>query len=938
VFNLVVTNDPNIFVLQLHNQSVMFRAISTSLPDKRTAIKSLFLNSLACLLFSCFIAHAQDKMASNTHVSLNVHDVPFQKVLAIIEQQSQYKFAYSTELILKQKNITIEVHDKPLDELILMVLKGTNINYSIIDNQIILEETTVLPRVTISGYIKDSQTGETLPGAIIYFPEKKTGTYANNYGFYSITQNQADSLDVMISYVGFNKINQKVNIGRSLSKNFFLTENKIEINPIIITRDDPDDNVKKNQPGKTDVSMEMIRAVPSINGTGDIINTIQMLPGVIAGLDGRPGYFIRGGNADQNLVQLDEATLYNPNHLLGLVSIFNSSAIKSATLLKGGFPASYGDHLSSVLDVTIKDGNNQQIGGDIQLGTIAGGFTLSGPVTNKASFFVSARRSTIDFYMKPLNFSNYYSNYYFYDVNAKLNFQLSQRDRIYLSLYQGRDYSAYTKDSTASNAINYGINFGNQAVTFRWNHLYSQKLFSNTSNNYYQSLTASQQPYYAELYSGIRDFDFKTDLNYYPNINHKISAGINALYQTLFPAMVSDKAITKESVISINPLDIPRKYASRFAVYFSDEVWLAPKLSAYIGARLPLFYKDNVQYLQFEPRLSLLYMISPTSSIKVSYTQMHQYLHLVQCYNASFPADIWIGSSKSVRPQKSQQATIGLFKNFKENMFQSSLEIYYKQLDNQLLFKGSSNPVINNNIENSLIFGQGQTYGTELFFKKNRGKLTGWLAYTFAFSNQQFDSLNLGRPFPSANDRRHSAYVVLSYALNEHWEITSNILFTSGRAFTLNKSDSGTGNNNPLYYEDSGGSNSGSGGSGSSGSGSGNSGNSGGGPGSGSGSGSGHDSDGSGSGVNNATSSQIVPNNYRLAPYNRVDISMSYRKKRNLPHRVIETEWVLSVYNVYAHSNTYFAYSSIDPVTKQPIAKQVSFVPIIPSISYNLKF
>ena len=308
--------------------------------------------------------YAQDKIISNSHVSLSVYDVPFHSVLVNIEQQIPYKFAFSTELITRQRNITLNVQNKPLDEVLLLVLKGTNISYSIIDNQIVLEEVLVPTSFTISGYIRDSVSGESLPGAIIYLPEKKTGTYSNKYGFYSITQNKVDSIHLIISYAGYNKISLNVNFKHNSSLNFYLSENKFQLNSIVITRNHPDDNLKKNQLGRTDFSMEMVKAVPSVDGHGDIINTIQMMPGVMAGLDGRPGYFIRGGNTDQNLVQLDEATLYNPNHLLGLVSIFNSSAIKSAYLLKAGFPASFGDHLSSVLDVTMKEGNDEQFGGD----------------------------------------------------------------------------------------------------------------------------------------------------------------------------------------------------------------------------------------------------------------------------------------------------------------------------------------------------------------------------------------------------------------------------------------------------------------------------------------------------------------------------------------------------------------------------------------------
>jgi hypothetical protein len=545
----------------------------------------------------------------------------------------------------------------------------------------------------------------------------------------------------------------------------------------------------------------------------------------------------------------------------------------------------------------MRDGNNQQLEGDFQAGAVSSSFTLSGPVlSGNSSFFIAARRSTIDLLLKPMTLTNYYRNYYFYDLNGKINFRVSPKDRLYLSFYQGRDNSSFLRDSTTNNAIGYEDNYGNQASTLRWNHIFSQKIFSNIAliyNNYYQSVTATQKKYYAQLYSGIRDIDIKADISFYPDKKQKISAGANYLYQTLYPAVVSNRKTSTNSIEPLNPSEIPKKNANRIAVYFSDEIWLTPKFSAYLGARIPYIRLDDAQYLQFEPRLSLLHILSPTTSIKVSYTHMNQYLHLVQSCNASFPAEIWIGSSKFVKPQYSRQVSAGLFKNFKEDMFQSSAEIYYKHMGNQMVFKGEAKTSIYDNIEKTLLFGQARSYGVEIFLRKNTGKLTGWLAYTLSYSYQHFDSLNLGKEYPFANERRHSFYIATRYALSQHWEISSNFLFTSGSAFTLNKRVATSGYTNPLY-DDYGGS--------------------------------------------DFSTTQIVQNNYRLAPYNRIDLSIRYKHNWNVANRTIESEWVFSVYNVYARSNTFFAYRSIDPVTKQPLVMQVSFVPIIPSISYHVNF
>jgi hypothetical protein len=872
---------------------------------KRPLLVGLFL--ILCLFLNYRIIHAQEKTPSGVLVSINVTNASLISILQFIEQQTTFKFAYKTDLITQQDKISLKVNDLPLSELLTLVFKGTNISFSFIGNQIVLQEIYPLKRITFNGFVTDSASGESLAGALIYLPSLKTGTYSNSYSFYSISVNPTDSLEIIIYYIGYKHLRLKVNARVNFTANFNLVQTDSQLEQIIVTKDKKDDNLKIHQLGKTEISSEMINTVPSINSNGDLINSIQMLPGIVAGIDGVSGYYVRGGNSDQNMVLLDEAALYNPNHLFGLVSIFNSSAIKSATFFKGAFPASYGGHLSSILDVSMKDGNSHQFGGEILAGTIATGFTLYGPIVpDKASFLLSARRSTIDILLRPLHIKNYYSDYYFYDLNSKLNFQLSQKDRIYLSLYLGRDISSFSPDTTDNSAINYGTNFGNQALTFRWNHLFSPKFFSNSSiiySNYHQSLTAIQQQYYANLYSGIRDLNIKTDLYYYPNPIHKINAGFSYLYQTQVPALVSDKIITNGSIIKIVPSDIPKKFMNLASVYLSDNIILNQKLIIYMGVRFPVFYNDNSRYFNIEPRLSVIYLVNHSTSLKLSYTRMHQYVHLVQSFNASFPAELWIGSSKNVKPQNSQQISTGIFKNFNENMFQSSIELYYKHMGNQMLFKGGYQPAINNNLENTLVFGQGQSCGAEFFFRKSSGKITGWLAYTLSCAFQQFDSLNLGEKFSFSNDRRHCIYASASYAINQHWEISLNFLFTTGRAFTLNSTVSDSLNQNqdsdPLFDEE-------------------------------------NNDDGSNNG--SGSLSQSVQNNFRLTPYNRLDFSISYHKKKVLPKRITETEWALSIYNIYARHNTFFAYRSIDPVTKQPIANQVSFIPLIVSISYAYRF
>ncbi|HEX9514099.1 MAG TPA: TonB-dependent receptor [Puia sp.] len=868
----------------------------------------------ALLIFLSFFflqpVAAQEKARTEVHISIDVKDRPFQEVLSIIEYKTSFIFAYGIELVRQQKNVSITAVDISLQDLLTLLLRGTSLTYHIIGQQIVLQRIIPPSGITLSGYIKDLRTGETLPGASITIPAAGVGTSSNNYGFYSITLPYSDTLNLEVTYVGYKSLAKQVNAGDGSGLSFALEHNDEQevINKLLVANDKREDNIKKNQSVPLEIPSEMILGAPSVSGSGDVIGAVEMLPGVQAGMDGTPGYFVRGGNEGQNLILLDEATLYNPSHIFGLVGIFNPPAIKHASLMKGGFPAYYGDHVSSVLDVVMKDGSNQQSGGIVNMGSISSGATLWGPLQHgKSSFLLSARRSTTDVLLRPFLHQNYFSNYYFYDVNAKLNFQLSSKDRLLFSFYNGRDNNNYTTDSTDITGINYSMHFGNTTFTTRWNHQYSGKLFANTSveyNHYHQFLSATQNGYFAQLYSGIRDINAKTGLTYYLSPAHKISAGADYLYQTLYPASLSAKVPPTDSSSGIIPANIPAKTASRLAIYASDDMKIGRRFQLYLGVRAPFYFKPGAQYLNIEPRVALLYLIDPATSVKVSYTDMHQYIHLVQSYNASFPAEIWIGSSDVVRPQASREVSAGLFKNFKENVFQTSLELYYRRLDNQLLFGGGTTPTIDNNIEKELIFGKGWSYGAEFFIRKNRGRWTGWLAYTLAYAWQHFDSLNLGQSFPFAFDRRHLLDVATGYALTSHWKITANFFLASGRAFSLDTDTTSILNpgGNPLYPN----------------------------RGRGRALGRGRNQD--------STTYGIKENNYRLAPYDRLDLSVRYKTSRNIGRRVMETEWIFSVYNVYARRNSSFVYRTIDPSTKQVIAKQVPFIPVIPSIMYSLTF
>jgi hypothetical protein len=885
--------------------------------NRATAYSPLYPGVVPAVLFflSFFVLQsltAQEKVIADSRISITVKERPFQEVLSIIEFKVPFTFAYSPDLIPRQKLISVTAVDMPLPDLLTLLLRGTSLTYHIIDNRIVLQTVILPPSITLSGYIKDSRTGESLIGASITIPGSGGGTFSNNYGFYSITVPFSDTITLETSYVGYKSVIRQIAAHSDLTLPFDLEHNdqQEQINKIMIAIDKREDNIKKNQSALVELSTDMIDAAPSAAGTGDVINSVELLPGVQAGIDGTPGYFVRGGNAGQNLILLDDATLYNPSHIFGLVGVFNTADVKRVSLMKGGFPASYGDRLSSILDVVMKDGSNQQFGGIADLSSISSGVALYGPLqTGKSSFLISARRSMTDILLRPFFHQDYFSNYYFYDVNAKLNFSLSSKDQLLLSFYNGRDNNTYSSDSTDKTGINYSMHFGNTAFSLRWNHVYSGKLFSNTSleyDHYQQFLSAAQQGYFAQLYSGIRDINVKTNLTYYLSPTHKMMAGADYLYQTLYPATFSGQISSPNPSGGIIPAGIPPKSATRLAVYAGDDMKFGSRFRVNIGVRAPLYFQSGVQYLNFEPRVSLLYMIDPLTSVKVSYSGMHQYIHLVQSYNSSFPAEIWIGSSDSVRPEASHEISAGLYKNFKENIFQTSLEFYYRRQGNQLLFGGQTTPTINNNIEDELIFGKAWSYGAEFLVRKNRGKWTGWLAYSFAYAWQHFDSLNLGQSFPFAYDRRHMLDISTAYTITSHWRVAANFFLASGRAFTLDTDTTGLiPGSNPLFDN--------------------------------------HHGRGRalGRGRNHQDSTAsfgIRADNYRLSPYNRLDLSIRYKKTGSLGHRVVETEWIFSVYNVYARANSSFVYRTIDPATGKVIAKQVPFIPVIPSITYSLKF
>ena len=740
-------------------------------------------------------------------------------------------------------------------------------------------------KFTISGVISDAESGEALIGANIYNSAQSVGTITNNYGFFSLTLPENDSLVIVISHLGFEPQVKRLRFRENIELSTKLTYGSIDLDELVVVGNTQNEHIDGVQMGVVNVPLRDISEIPTLLGEADVLKVIQLMPGVQFGNEGTTGFYVRGGNADQNLVQLDEAVVYNPNHLLGVVSTFNPRMLKNATLIKGGFPAQYGGRLSSILDLTMKEGNNQDFHVDGGIGLVSANLTLEGPLKKDvASFIVSGRRTYLDALITPFLPKGNESNYNFYDVNAKLNWKLNNKDRLYLSFYQGKDKARLK----SGDGINYTILFGNTTGTFRWNHIFGPKLFVNTSviyNKYDQDVSAIQDNFFSQTITRLEDVNGKTEFQYFPSPSHSVRFGAHYIRHHFLSGGKSEA----ESGLNqnINRQGIPSKGMDEYAFYVNDEIKFSQKVTASLGVRFPGLISSEVNYIYLEPRASVKLTTGARSSIKASYTQMNQFLHQIPSSTASVPTDIWIPSTERTKPQRSTQYALGYFRQFESDL-DFSIEGYYKDMDNLVLFPEGNQLVENFAVDTALVYGKGESYGAELFLRKNKGPFTGWISYTLSWSWRQFDDLNFGERFPFRYDRRHALNVVGTYKLNDRWKLSGAFIFNTGIAYTLpeGRFPSVLGpslfEGNYFVYENR--------------------------------------------------------NNQRLGAYHRLDISAIRQKEGTLWGRPFISEWVFGIYNIYSRQNPYFVYLKVDPVTDKPEAIQVTLLPIIPSVSYNFKF
>jgi hypothetical protein len=764
-------------------------------------------------------------------------------------------------------------------------------------------------KYTLSGYIRDSLNGETLIGATIAVQGQSKGISSNQYGFYSITL-LPGKYTLICSYVGYLPLVMEIDLNNNRQFNFDILPKVTTAQEVVVNSKRRDANVKNAQMGRFSLSQEQIKAVPAFLGEVDLLKTIQLLPGVRNAGEGSAGIYVRGGGPDQNLIMLDDAVVYNTGHLFGFFSIFNSDAIKNTSLIKGGMPAQYGGRLSSVLDISMKEGNNKKMQVEGGIGLIASRLSIQGPIKkDKASFIVSVRRTYIDALVKPAikKTSQFYgSGYYFYDLNAKVNYRFSEKDRLYLSGYFGRDVFDF---NNGQRSLKVNIPWGNATGTLRWNHVFNKRLFANTTavyNDYNFTFSAAQNTFAVKLASGIRDVSLKQDFDLYPFTGHKVKFGALYTYHRFTPSVVSGQ---QDSVV-FKPNNAQVKFSHEAAVYIQDDWEINDKLKINAGLRYSMFqqigaykiYKTDANgnrldstvykkgqpvktYGGLEPRLTIRYALNDETSIKASVTRNLQYIHLVSNSGTTLPTDIWVPSTYKVKPQIGWLYAAGLFKNFKDNMYETSIEIYYKNMENQIEYQEGYTPNTLEDTENFFTFGRGWSYGTELFINKTKGRLTGWVGYTLSWTWRRFPQLNFGDKYPAKYDRRHDLSVVAIYELNKKWKLSGTFVYGSGNAATL-----------PQRFYIVG-------------------------------------------GVLTQEYSRI--NEYRLPSYHRLDFAATLTPKKN-ERRKWKTEWVFSIYNAYSRQNPYFIYfdqtgSPLDGSLKVQ-GKQVSIFPIIPAVTWNFKF
>lgn len=756
---------------------------------------------------------------------------------------------------------------------------------------------TAQTKVNISGYVKDASSGEVLIGATVQTKKDNRTAQTNSYGFFSL-EVDLEETGLLISYVGYLSLETEINPNTQKRYNFELTPRGKEIEEVIISGKKQNKNVTSPQMGALNFTIEEIKNVPVIFGERDILKTIQMLPGVGKGGEGSSSFFVRGGGGDQNLILLDEATVYNASHLLGFFSTFNSDAIKDVELFKGGIPAQYGGRISSVMDIHMIDGNNKKFAGEGGIGLIASRLKLEGPLAkDKSSFMISGRRTYADLFLKASNDKTVSdSKLYFYDLNAKLNYRINDRNTIYASGYFGKDDLGYSDL--------FSFDWGNATATVRWNHILNEKLFSNTSliySDFSYNVNVNNENSDFVIASKIENINLKQDFSYYANNKSTLRFGINALKQKISPASLN--AMENSAVNSIN---IEKRYGIELAGYLSHEWKPTYWFSVLYGLRGTdfmvqgpgTFYSfdedgeatssekftgsDIIKHhFNIEPRLSASFILNERQSIKTSFNRIVQNLHQLTNTTSSLPTDQYVLSSRNIKPQYADQVALGYFQNFSNNLYEFSVEGFYKYMGNQIDFRNGADLQANEYLEGELLYGKGRAYGLEFYLRKTKGRLNGWVSYTLGKSERQFEQINNGQWFNARQDRLHDISVVGLYKLTEKWNLGANFVYYTGNAITFPSGKYSVDGKTMFYYTER--------------------------------------------------------NGYRMPDYHRLDLSANYEPVKE--NKRFKSSWSFGLYNVYNRKNAYIIdFRENENNSNITEAYKIALFGIIPSVTWNFKF
>ncbi len=749
-------------------------------------------------------------------------------------------------------------------------------------------------RYTISGHVTDASSGEVQIGATVYIPEITSGTVTNSYGFYSLTLPKG-KYHVRFSFVGFTTVEKVVDLSGNIRLDIELKPEETSLEEVVIKGDADDANVNSAHMGVVKMNMKEIKKIPVLFGEQDVLKTLTLMPGVSSGGEGKGGFFVRGGNTDQNLILLDEAPVYNASHLMGFFSVFNSDALKDIKLYKEGIPAKFGGRLSSVVNVKMNNGNSKRFSVSGGLGIISSRLTLEGPIVkDKGSFIISGRRTYADLFLKLTKKDFRDNKLYFYDFNAKVNYSFGKKDKVFLSGYFGRD-----KLGTSV----FGFTWGNATLTLLWNHIINSKLFSNTSviySSYSYQIGVEQQNLDMTLNSGINDWNLKQDFTWFANASNTVKFGFNIIRHSFMPG-----ERLAEGTASIPDIILEKKYGYESALYISNTRKIGSLVHLEYGLRLSMYnavgpgtvyqYDKNGKitdetdyssgeiiktYFEPEPRFSLSVMVDEFSSVKLSYQRMAQNVHLLSSSTSDNPTDVWVPSSAIIRPETSNQVSAGYFRNFFNNTFETYVEVYYKTMSRQIDYKDGTNIFLNPHLEAEMTFGKGRSYGFELFVKKRLGRLTGWVGYTLSKTEKQFSEINQGKWYSARQDRTHDLSVVAMFDLNKRISFSATCVYYTGDPVTMPSGSYVINGNIVPYYTER--------------------------------------------------------NGYRMPDYFRLDAGMTLKSRNK--HK-LKSFWNFSVYNLTARDNAYSIYFQENPDKPGTMqAVELYLFSIVPSITWNFKF